>query len=99
MQRLDIGDQVRITGEGTDNEGATGYLAHVDSGALYYVAISSGDDLYGPYTRGDLSAIKLCEWFLMCTREAVGTVSHPIIGDVPVCGPCMKFAQPDSYLD
>lgn len=93
MHRLDIGDQVRVTGEGSDNEGARGYLAHVDNGALYYVAISSGDDLYGPYARNELSAIVHCEWFLRCTREATGTVSHPILGDVPACDPCTKFAN------
>src|SRR4051812_39144668 len=31
---------------------------------------------------------KTCEWFALCTREAVGTAPHPVLGDVPVCMPC-----------
>lgn len=30
----------------------------------------------------------LCEWFAYCTRPAVGTVSHPILGEVPCCREC-----------
>lgn len=32
--------------------------------------------------------VQLCEWYAMCFNPAVGTVSHPIIGSVPVCQPC-----------
>lgn len=30
----------------------------------------------------------VCEWFLMCVREASGTMSHPVLGEVPICDVC-----------
>jgi hypothetical protein len=33
-----------------------------------------------------------CQWFATCTRPATTTVAHPILGDVPTCDPCAKFA-------
>lgn len=30
----------------------------------------------------------ICEWFLLCTNEADGTVEHPILGSVPTCQRC-----------
>ena len=33
-----------------------------------------------------------CQWFLNCTREAVTTVEHPVLGHVPVCSRCHDFA-------
>lgn len=30
----------------------------------------------------------VCEWFLMCLNPAVGTVKHPILGNVPICDRC-----------
>jgi len=33
-----------------------------------------------------------CEWFLLCTNPATGTTPHPILGDVPTCDRCHKFA-------
>jgi hypothetical protein len=30
----------------------------------------------------------ICQWFLLCDHEAAGTVSHPILGDVPTCQRC-----------
>lgn len=35
----------------------------------------------------------MCEWFLRCTREATGTTSHPILGEVPTCDRCRVFAE------
>lgn len=35
----------------------------------------------------------VCRWFLKCVNEATGTVWHPILGDVPVCDRCRKFAE------
>lgn len=32
--------------------------------------------------------MQLCEWFLWCMNEAVGTVKHPLLGDVPTCQRC-----------
>ena len=29
-----------------------------------------------------------CEWFALCDYPAIGTVAHPVLGDVPVCGRC-----------
>ena len=34
---------------------------------------------------------RLCEWFAGCTREAIGTTQHPILGAVPVCGTCASM--------
>lgn len=30
----------------------------------------------------------MCEWFALCTNDATGTMSHPILGDVPICDRC-----------
>lgn len=30
----------------------------------------------------------ICEWFLLCTNRANGTVKHPILGAVPTCKRC-----------
>lgn len=27
----------------------------------------------------------LCEWFLDCSEESVGTVEHPTLGDIEIC--------------
>ena len=29
-----------------------------------------------------------CQWFLKCTRPAVTTLEHPILGAVPICQEC-----------
>jgi hypothetical protein len=29
-----------------------------------------------------------CEWFALCDNASVGTVKHPILGDVPTCQRC-----------
>lgn len=29
-----------------------------------------------------------CEWFALCENGATLTRSHPILGDVPICGRC-----------
>lgn len=31
----------------------------------------------------------MCEWFARCTRKAVTTLRHPILGDVPICRECL----------
>ncbi len=36
---------------------------------------------------------KACFWFAMCDREATCVVAHPILGDVPCCGRCARFAK------
>jgi hypothetical protein len=33
-----------------------------------------------------------CQWFALCDREATGTTSHPILGEVPTCDRCAEFA-------
>ena len=35
----------------------------------------------------------LCQWFLLCATPAIDTTPHPILGDVPVCHDCKKFAE------
>jgi hypothetical protein len=29
-----------------------------------------------------------CQWFALCDHAAVGTVTHPVLGDVPTCRRC-----------
>jgi hypothetical protein len=31
----------------------------------------------------------ICRWFALCDHEAVGTVPHPVLGDVPACQRCV----------
>lgn len=31
-----------------------------------------------------------CEQFALCSYEAIGTVDHPVLGDVPTCFRCAK---------
>ncbi len=38
-----------------------------------------------------------CEWFAGCGRPATGTTSHPVLGDVPTCDDCARFAAPDDW--
>lgn len=40
----------------------------------------------------------ICKWFAGCTREAVTTVWHPVLGDVPVCAECDKFASGETLV-
>lgn len=30
----------------------------------------------------------MCEYYLLCTNPAEGTVTHPILGEVPTCARC-----------
>ena len=32
----------------------------------------------------------VCAWWALCTRPATGTQPHPILGPVPICGPCAE---------
>lgn len=94
---LMVGDQVRITADGYG--GLRGFLASIrpveGSDYEYLVESPYGDALIGPLARHELAPIIHCEWFLTCAREALSTVAHPILGDVPVCDSCLKFADPD----
>lgn len=33
-------------------------------------------------------ALQLCEWYALCMNPAEGTVTHPILGEVPTCSRC-----------
>lgn len=33
-----------------------------------------------------------CHWFARCDRNARGTTPHPVLGDLPTCDRCHKFA-------
>jgi hypothetical protein len=32
--------------------------------------------------------VPTCAWFALCDHDAVGTVEHPVLGDVPICQRC-----------
>lgn len=35
-----------------------------------------------------------CRWYAMCDHVAIGTISHPILGDIPICRRCFdKYAR------
>jgi hypothetical protein len=34
-----------------------------------------------------------CQWFLLCTNPATGTIRHPILGEVKICDRCRKRAE------
>jgi predicted PP-loop superfamily ATPase len=36
----------------------------------------------------DGEATLLCCWFALCENEATNVRTHPILGDVPICGRC-----------
>lgn len=38
--------------------------------------------------RAALAAPLICQWFALCDHPATGTISHPILGDVPICDRC-----------
>lgn len=48
-------------------------------------------DRPSPEIEGD-DYTERCEWFLHCNEPATGTTPHPILGDVPTCDRCHKFA-------
>ncbi len=35
-----------------------------------------------------------CQWFALCTNEAVTYVEHPVIGPVPTCQRCAQSVTP-----
>lgn len=34
-----------------------------------------------------------CEWFALCDNSATGTRSHPVLGQVPICGRCNRKVE------
>lgn len=42
--------------------------------------------------RAKISGAPVCEWFAMCANPAVGTVAHPIMGEVPTCQRCTRWS-------
>ncbi len=39
--------------------------------------------------RRSMKADGQCRWFLMCHNHAVTTLTHPILGNVPICDRCL----------
>jgi hypothetical protein len=40
----------------------------------------------------DISEVEVCAWFAYCENPATGVTPHPVLGDVPTCDRCHKFA-------
>lgn len=36
---------------------------------------------------------RICEWFALCGRPATGSMSHPVLGDVPICDRCREKVE------
>ena len=37
-----------------------------------------------------------CAWFLLCAEPAYADVSHPTLGDVPICKGHLEWLQEDA---
>ena len=35
----------------------------------------------------------MCEWYALCDNPPAGTVTHPILGEVPTCTRCANKHQ------
>lgn len=88
---VQLGDQVRT------HDGVRGHLSAVKGMGLF-VETTTDDALHGPYAPSQVAAVALCEWFLTCPNEATEVAEDTTWGPVPVCGPCLKFANPDKAL-
>lgn len=40
---------------------------------------------------------KTCEYFALCTNDADGTVTHPVLGQVPTCIRCAEKMEKDLH--
>jgi hypothetical protein len=40
------------------------------------------------FDHGDHMQPVVCHWFAKCVNQAVTTMSHPTLGDVPICTRC-----------
>lgn len=38
-----------------------------------------------------MGMITMCAWFALCSRPAVTTTRHSVLGQVPICEPCMDW--------
>jgi hypothetical protein len=36
--------------------------------------------------------VQRCMWFALCDRPATGVTAHVVLGNVPTCDRCHKFA-------
>jgi hypothetical protein len=56
---------------------------------MTHVERANGDPCGGDgYMVGVWYSVPVCQWFALCDNEAVGTVGHPVLGDVPTCQRC-----------
>lgn len=39
---------------------------------------------------GPLFPEAACRWWLLCENTATQTLSHPVLGDVPICDRCLQ---------
>lgn len=49
---------------------------------------SDARDLQGGVTGAAQLGTPVCAWYALCDHGADGTVSHPVLGDVPTCRRC-----------
>jgi hypothetical protein len=76
----------------------TWYTVRADDGSVDSLDDAHGDwgmarivppriaKLYG--YGDDPKPVTVCEWFALCDHEATGTMSHPVLGAVPICDRC-----------
>jgi hypothetical protein len=50
------------------------------------------------HTRKTKAASQACMWFAGCTAKATGTTPHSILGPVPTCDRCHKFATGETRV-
>lgn len=54
------------------------------------IVLAYNDD--GDLTVADTGELVGCYWFAGCVRPARGLTPHPVLGDLPTCDRCHKFA-------
>ena len=75
-------------------------LSNIENGKMFdtaqereaYLAGYLGEERRANIARYAARRAEPCRWFLRCDNPATTTVPHPILGAVPCCDRCAKFA-------